>query len=66
LLTVLKLRAKQQAALDKRLAAKQKKLLAATSVSGQAKRKQTALEQASKENVGYRNMDSQLEYRSWN
>jgi DnaJ-domain-containing protein 1 len=58
--------AKQQAALEKRFAAKQKKSAAATNATSQAKKKLSALEQASRENVGYRNMDAQAEYHSWN
>jgi hypothetical protein len=60
------MRAKQQAALEKRFAAKQKKSAAVTNADAQAKKKLSVLEQASRENVGYRNMDTQAEYRSWN
>ncbi|KAH4070863.1 hypothetical protein HBI25_170730 [Parastagonospora nodorum] len=60
------LRAKQQAALDKRFVAQQKKGTATGMINAQAKKKPTALEQASKENVGFRNMDAQVEFRSWN
>jgi hypothetical protein len=60
------LRGKQQAALDKRFAAQQKKDTATGMLNAQFKKKPTALEQASKENVGYRNMDAQVEFRSWN
>jgi hypothetical protein len=60
------MRTKQQAALDKRLAAQKKKPTATTTASAQATRKPTALEQASKENLGWRNADAQAELRSWN
>jgi hypothetical protein len=60
------MRAKQQAALEKRFAAKQKKIAAVPNADAQAKKKLSVLEQASRENVGYRNMDTQAEYRSWN
>jgi hypothetical protein len=62
------MRAKQQAALDKRFAAQQKKPSAtptATATATAAPRKQTALEQMSKENVGWRNVDAQAELRRW-
>jgi hypothetical protein len=57
------MRAKQQAALDKRFAARQKKPTATAST--QPTRKPTALEQMSKENVGWRNADAQAELRRW-
>lgn len=59
------MRAKQQAALDKRLAAQQKKPTATATVSAQATKKLTALEQMSKENVKWRNADAQAEMRRW-
>jgi hypothetical protein len=59
------MRAKQQAALDKRFAAQQKKPTTTTSASAQATRKPTPLEQMSKENVGWRNADAQAELRRW-
>lgn len=59
------MRAKQQAALDKRLAAQQKKPVATTTTSAQSARKPTALEHLSKENVGWRNADAQAEMRRW-
>lgn len=59
------MRAKQQAALDKRLAAQQKKPAATASASAQSTRKPTALEQMSKENMGWRNADAQAEMRRW-
>jgi hypothetical protein len=65
-LTKPKMRAKQQAALDKRLAAATKKPTATTTAGAQATRKPTALEQASKENLGWRNADAQAELRNWN
>jgi hypothetical protein len=55
----------QQTALDKRFAAK-KKPTATTTAGAQATRKPTALEQASKENLGWRNADAQAELRNWN
>jgi hypothetical protein len=58
------MRTKQQAALDKRLAARQKKPIA--TASAYPARKPTALEQMSKENVGWRNADAQTELRRWN
>lgn len=61
-----KLRAKQQAALERRFAAQQKKGTVTAKIDAQTKKKPTALEQASRENVGYRNMDAQVEFRSWN
>lgn len=63
------MRAKQQAALDKRLAATQKKASpTATASAPQATsgKKLSALEQMSKENVGWRNADTNHEMRSWN
>jgi hypothetical protein len=60
------MRAKQQAALDKRFAAQQKKPSATpTATATSAPRKQTAMEQMSKENVGWRNVDAQAELRRW-
>ncbi|KAH8725630.1 hypothetical protein GQ44DRAFT_706866 [Phaeosphaeriaceae sp. PMI808] len=59
------MRAKQQAALDKRFAAQQKKPTATASTATQATRKPTALEQMSKENLGWRNADAQTNLRRW-
>ncbi|KAJ4988409.1 hypothetical protein SVAN01_06026 [Stagonosporopsis vannaccii] len=66
----LKMRAKQQAALDKRLANQRKNptpssAAAAPQPSGSTK-KLSALEQMSRENVGWRNADANHEMRSWN
>jgi len=58
------MRAKQQAALDKRLAAQQKKPCADAQATA-APRKPSALEQMSKENIGWRNADAQVELRRW-
>lgn len=60
------MRAKQQAALDKRFAAPAKRPTQTLSTSAQANRKPSALEQSSKENLGWRNADAQAELRSWN
>jgi hypothetical protein len=57
------MRAKQQEALDKRFAARQKKPTA--TASAQPTRKPTPLEELSKENVGWRNADAQAEMRRW-
>lgn len=63
---VSKMRAKQQAALDKRLAAQQKKPTATAGAQATAAaRKPSALEEMSKENVGWRNIDAQTEFRRW-
>ncbi|KAF2821025.1 hypothetical protein CC86DRAFT_373934 [Ophiobolus disseminans] len=62
------MRAKQQAALDKRFATQQKKSTATAGVGTQAtttSKKPTALEQMSKDNVSYRNMDAQVEWQRW-
>jgi hypothetical protein len=59
------MRAKQQAALDKRFTAQQKRPTATTSASAQSAKKPTALEQVSKENLGWRNADAQVEFRRW-
>ena len=60
-----KMRAKQQAALDKRLASQSKKPTPTSTASAQSTKKPTALEQMSKENVGWRNVDAQTEFRRW-
>ncbi|KAF9693081.1 hypothetical protein EKO04_008783 [Ascochyta lentis] len=64
------MRAKQQAALDKRFAAHQRKSSPAskpdTQQSSCGSRKLSALEQMSKENIGWRNADANHEMRSWN
>jgi hypothetical protein len=57
------MRAKQQAALDKRLASQPRK---PSPAGTQARRKRTALEEASRENIGWRNADAQAEFRNWN
>jgi hypothetical protein len=62
-LTLLKMRAKQQEALDKRFANQPKKT---TPAGAQSTRKPSALEEASRENVGWRNADAQTEWRNWN
>lgn len=59
------MRAKQQAALDKRFASQMKKPTAPSTTASQAAKKPTALEQMSKENVGYRDLDAQSEFRRW-
>jgi hypothetical protein len=59
------MRAKQQAALDKRFAAQQKRPAATTSNSAQSTKKPTALEQMSKDDLGWRNADAQVEFRRW-
>ncbi|OAL02976.1 hypothetical protein IQ06DRAFT_345951 [Phaeosphaeriaceae sp. SRC1lsM3a] len=58
------MRAKQQAALDKRLA-QQQKPTGTTSPAAQATKKPSALEQMSKENLGWRNADAQAGMRRW-
>jgi hypothetical protein len=59
------MRAKQQEALDKRFANQPKKT-ATASAGAQSTRKPSALEEASRENVGWRNADAQAEWRNWN
>ncbi|KAF1850499.1 uncharacterized protein K460DRAFT_412196 [Cucurbitaria berberidis CBS 394.84] len=59
------MRAKQQAALDKRFANQPKKSTAVPTASTQSSKKPTALEEMSKENVGWRNVDAQTEFRRW-
>jgi hypothetical protein len=59
------MRAKQQAALDKRLVG-QRKPRGHSPTGTQATRKPTALEEASKENIGWRNADAQAMFRNWN
>lgn len=61
-----KMRAKQQAALDKRLANKPTKTATAGPQTTTGPKKPSALEQLSRENVGWRNADAQAEMRSWN
>ncbi|KAI4607133.1 uncharacterized protein J4E88_009393 [Alternaria novae-zelandiae] len=56
------MRANQQAALDKRLNQPRK----SSPAGAQATRKPTALEEASRENIGWRNADAQAEFRNWN
>ncbi|UPX10174.1 uncharacterized protein EKO05_0000845 [Ascochyta rabiei] len=64
------MRAKQQAALDKRFAAQQRKPSPISTVdapqSTSGSKKLSALEKLSKENVGWRNADANHEMRSWN
>lgn len=57
------MRAKQQEALSKRLANQPRKTAPAAT---QPPRKMSALEEASRENVGWRNADAQAEWRNWN
>ncbi|KAJ4377023.1 hypothetical protein N0V86_006462 [Didymella sp. IMI 355093] len=64
------MRAKQQAALDKRFANQQRKPSPSGTgdvpqATGKAK-KISALEQMSRENVGWRNADTNHDLRSWN
>ncbi|KAH7359849.1 hypothetical protein BKA66DRAFT_472170 [Pyrenochaeta sp. MPI-SDFR-AT-0127] len=59
------MRARQQAALDKRFASQPKKIAPTLTTVPQTTKKPTALEQISKENVGYRNLDAQTEFRRW-
>jgi hypothetical protein len=59
------MRAKQQEALDKRFANQPKKTTT-TPAGAQSTRKPSALEEASRENVGWRNADAQAEWRNWN
>ena len=64
------MRAKQQAALDKRLANQQRKpspVLDGDALQANSKpKKMSALEQMSRENVGWRNADANHDLRSWN
>jgi hypothetical protein len=63
------MRAKQQAALDKRLAKQQKKPSSGRTADAQrtgTSKKPSALEQMSRENIGWRNADINHEMRSWN
>jgi len=62
MLTSPKMRANQQAALDKRLNPPRK----SSPAGAQSTRKPTALEEASRENIGWRNADAQAEFRNWN
>jgi len=62
MLTSPKMRANQQAALDKRLNQPRK----SSPAGAQSTRKPTALEEASRENIGWRNADAQAEFRNWN
>ncbi|KAF2127509.1 hypothetical protein P153DRAFT_368143 [Dothidotthia symphoricarpi CBS 119687] len=59
------MRAKQQAALDKRFAKKPTAALTAIPQATKASRKLNALEQMSKENVGWRDADAQADLRRW-
>lgn len=65
-----KMRAKQQAALDKRFANQQRKpspTPTADALQSTSKpKKLSALEQMSRESVGWRNADANHETRSWN
>lgn len=64
------MRAKQQAALDKRFANQQRKpspVLDGDAPQTNSKpKKMSALEQMSRENVGWRNADANHDLRSWN
>jgi hypothetical protein len=63
-----KMRAKQQAALDKRFASqvKKKSTTIATSVQpAVASKNPSALEQMSKENLAWRNADAQVDVLRW-
>lgn len=61
------MRAKQQAALDKRLAAQQKRPTATAGPQATAApKKLSALEQMSKDNLGWREADAQADLRRWN
>ncbi|OSS52282.1 hypothetical protein B5807_02799 [Epicoccum nigrum] len=63
------MRAKQQAALDKRLAKQQRKPSPGRTTDARptgTTKKSSALEQMSRENVGWRNADINHELRSWN
>lgn len=59
------MRAKQQAALDKRFANQPKKAAVISTTGAQTTRKPSALEDMSKENVGWRGIDAQTEFRRW-
>lgn len=61
-----KMRAKQQAALDKRFANQQRKPSPTADAPRDASKKPSALEQMSRENLGWRNADTNHEMRSWN
>ncbi|KAF2621866.1 hypothetical protein BU25DRAFT_415712 [Macroventuria anomochaeta] len=65
-----KMRAKQQAALDKRLTSQQRKPspkpTADASQLASGRKKLSALEQMSRENIGWRNADANHEMRGWN
>lgn len=60
-----KMRAKQQAALDKRLT-NQGKRVPTTKSGAQLSKKPNALEELSKENLAWRNVDAQADLRRWN
>ncbi|KAH6629484.1 hypothetical protein C7974DRAFT_413275 [Boeremia exigua] len=64
------MRAKQQAALDKRLTNQQRRPSPSpvenASRSSSSTKKLSALEQMSRENIGWRNADANHEMRSWN
>ncbi|KAF1936807.1 hypothetical protein EJ02DRAFT_459230 [Clathrospora elynae] len=59
------MRAKQKAALDKRFPNQPTKPRTASPAGAQPTRKPSALQEASKENVGWRNIDMQTEFRRW-
>lgn len=68
---LMKMRAKQQAALDKRLAGQPRKPSPSPTANNATQltnkpQKTSALEQMSRENVGWRNADANREMRSWN
>ncbi|KAF2996892.1 hypothetical protein E8E13_005364 [Curvularia kusanoi] len=60
------MRAKQQAALDKRFAHQQRKPSPSADAPRDTSKKPSALEQMSRENLGWRNADTNHEMRSWN
>ncbi|KAH7385506.1 hypothetical protein DE146DRAFT_209590 [Phaeosphaeria sp. MPI-PUGE-AT-0046c] len=60
------MRATQQAALDKRFAAQKQKPTCTAGAAAQTTKKPSALEQMSKENLGWRNADAQADMRRWN
>ncbi|KAF2279426.1 uncharacterized protein EI97DRAFT_430503 [Westerdykella ornata] len=71
-LTSPKERARRAAAVEQRLASQQKKKsgaganASATPSAAAPKRKETALEQMSRENKGWRDADQQADLRAWN
>lgn len=59
------MRAKQQAALDKRFAVVQQNKSTISTVTTAAPRQPSALEKMSKENVAWRAMDAQMKVQRW-